>query len=78
MDTVTRGQVQGVKSRCYDPNLSYMDRVVLEIVETERMYAKDLGEIISVRFIFNFIFDEHLCNLSLNSSTVNLFVINNV
>lgn len=48
-DSANRSQAQGVKTiRCYDPNLSYMDRVVMEIVETERLYATDLGEIISV------------------------------
>ncbi|XP_021944470.2 uncharacterized protein LOC110842908 isoform X1 [Folsomia candida] len=30
-----------------DPNLSYMDRVVMEIVETERTFVRDLQEIIS-------------------------------
>ncbi len=50
-DSANRSQVQVVKAiKCYDPTLSYMDRVVMEIVETERVYATDLGEIISVRF----------------------------
>jgi hypothetical protein len=39
------------KPKHYDPNLSYMDRVVMEIVETERVYVTDLREIISVSFV---------------------------
>jgi len=40
-------QVQ-TKPKFCDPNLSYMDRVVMEIVETERFYVNDLKEIITV------------------------------
>ncbi|KAL7648009.1 UNVERIFIED_CONTAM: hypothetical protein RMT77_001625 [Armadillidium vulgare] len=35
-----------VKPRYCDPNLHYMDRVVLEIVETEELYVRDLNDVI--------------------------------
>lgn len=48
-----------VASVAMAPNsqLTYMDRVVMEIIETERMYVSDLRSIVSVsgfRFIFCF------------------------
>lgn len=39
------------KPRWCDPNLSHTDRVILEIVDTEKTYVRDLNEIIEVRFI---------------------------
>ncbi|CAG0901688.1 unnamed protein product [Darwinula stevensoni] len=30
-----------------DPNLSYLDRIIMEIIDTERVYVKDLQEVIS-------------------------------
>lgn len=51
--TSTSHAQQGDRSNKYDPNLSYMDRVVLEIVETEQLYTADLSEIISVS-VLNF------------------------
>lgn len=38
-----------LRPRYCDPNLAYMDRIVLEIVETEAIYVRDLKEIIEVR-----------------------------
>ncbi|XP_042893187.1 uncharacterized protein LOC122267221 isoform X2 [Penaeus japonicus] len=35
-----------LRPRYCDPNLAYMDRIVLEIVETEAIYVRDLKEII--------------------------------
>ncbi|XP_066985054.1 uncharacterized protein [Macrobrachium rosenbergii] len=35
-----------LRPKYYDPNLDYMDRIVLEIVETEAIYVRDLREII--------------------------------
>ncbi|XP_071522446.1 uncharacterized protein GEFmeso isoform X2 [Panulirus ornatus] len=35
-----------LRPRYCDPNLGYMDRIVLEIVETEAIYVRDLREII--------------------------------
>jgi len=32
-----------------DPKLSYLDRVVLEVLQTERMYVRDLRSIVEVR-----------------------------
>ena len=32
------------------PQLSYVDRVVMEIIETERMYVRDLRMIVEVRY----------------------------
>lgn len=32
-----------------NPKLTYVDRVVMEIIETERMYVKDLRSIVEVR-----------------------------
>jgi len=32
----------------WDPNLTHMERVIMEIVETERTYVQDLHEIIEV------------------------------
>ena len=37
-----------LRPRYCDPDLHYMDRVVLEIVETEAIYVRDLKEIIEV------------------------------
>lgn len=37
-----------LRPRYCDPNLGYMDRIVLEIVETEAIYVRDLREIIEV------------------------------
>ncbi|XP_063229434.1 uncharacterized protein LOC134534785 isoform X2 [Bacillus rossius redtenbacheri] len=34
------------RPRCCDPHLSYMDRIVMEVVETERVYVHDLQQII--------------------------------
>lgn len=31
-----------------NPKLSYVDRVVMEIIETERMYVRDLRSIVEV------------------------------
>ena len=31
-----------------NPELSYVDRVVMEIIETERMYVRDLRSIVEV------------------------------
>ena len=39
-------------SKYCDPNLSHIDRVIYEIVETERTYVKDLHEIIEVKLTF--------------------------
>ncbi|XP_071450370.1 uncharacterized protein GEFmeso [Hetaerina americana] len=36
----------GPKPRYCDPNLSYMDRVVMEIAETEAIYVRDLQQVI--------------------------------
>lgn len=38
--------------RYCDPNLTYTDRVVIEIVDTERTYVRDLSEIIEVGLIY--------------------------
>lgn len=38
------------KPRWCDPNLSHTDRVILEIVDTEKTYVRDLNEIIEVQF----------------------------
>lgn len=38
---------QGRPKYC-DPHLSYMDRVVMEIIETEGVYVRDLQKIIEV------------------------------
>ncbi|CAL1263824.1 unnamed protein product, partial [Larinioides sclopetarius] len=43
--TTTTGPAAG-KPRWCDPNLSHTDRVVLEIVDTEKTYVRDLNEII--------------------------------
>lgn len=43
--TATTGPTGG-KPRWCDPNLSHTDRVVLEIVDTEKTYVRDLNEII--------------------------------
>ncbi|XP_035206344.1 uncharacterized protein LOC118181337 isoform X2 [Stegodyphus dumicola] len=43
--TATSGAASG-KPRWCDPNLSHTDRVVLEIVDTEKTYVRDLNEII--------------------------------
>nr|XP_027225829.1 putative uncharacterized protein DDB_G0277255 isoform X2 [Penaeus vannamei] len=37
-----------LRPRYCDPNLAYMDRIVLEIVETEAIYVRDLKEIIEM------------------------------
>lgn len=36
------------RPKYWDPNLSYIDRVVMEIVETEKTYVSDLLQIITV------------------------------
>jgi hypothetical protein len=36
------------RPRYCDPHLSYMDRVVMEIVETEGVYVRDLQQVIEV------------------------------
>lgn len=68
-------QTQG-NFKFYDPNLSYMDRVVMEIVETERVYVNDLHEIISVRFqMFDYFLSFHSIIYS-NSNGITLELIN--
>ncbi|XP_074593327.1 uncharacterized protein LOC141849056 isoform X3 [Brevipalpus obovatus] len=62
----------------WDPNLTHMERVIMEIVETERTYVQDLHEIIEGYLIYfknlpqsqqenmdkrSFISDDQLCNL---------------
>lgn len=37
-----------------NPKLTYVDRVVMEIIETERMYVKDLRSIVEVRGVSGF------------------------
>jgi hypothetical protein len=41
----------GTLPKYLDTNLSHIDRVIVEIVETERTYVRDLQEIIEVRII---------------------------
>lgn len=36
------------RPRYCDPHLSYMDRVVMEIVDTEAVYVRDLREVVEV------------------------------
>lgn len=36
------------RPRYCDPHLNYMDRVVMEIVETEGVYVRDLQQVIEV------------------------------
>ncbi|XP_064484078.1 uncharacterized protein LOC135396814 isoform X2 [Ornithodoros turicata] len=40
------GACPGSGSRYADPNLSYVDRVIMEIVDTERTYVRDLDAIV--------------------------------
>lgn len=42
------------KPKYLDPNLSYIDRVVMEIVETEKTYVSDLLEIITVSTSYSY------------------------
>lgn len=37
-----------------NPGLTYLDRVIMEIIETERMYVRDLRSIVEVSISFNF------------------------
>lgn len=44
------------KTMAPNPELTYLDRVVMEIIETERMYVRDLRSIVEVN-------DYVICNL---------------